>query len=148
MDQPEDALKAVNAAISKCKARERKRLADTSGHVSTHLVLLVSTRRRILRVHLMDYALQKLSSISKQLSDKLATFLRDSLGMLYAAVPVPALRLAAAVFESIYHNRILYAIGGAQSEQKELWESVLHALLSGVLVRPKSDNAPEALALS
>ena len=100
------------------------------------------------KVHLMDYALQKLSSISKQLSDKLATFLRDSLGMLYAAVPVPALRLAAAVFESIYHNRILSAIGGAQSEQKELWESVLHALLSGVLVRPKSDIAPEALALS
>ncbi|RPD70368.1 hypothetical protein L226DRAFT_230828 [Lentinus tigrinus ALCF2SS1-7] len=115
MDDLQDALNAVNTAIAKCKARERKRLTDTSGHVSTHLVLL------------------KLSSISQQLSEKLATFLRHSLGVLYAAVPVPALRLAAAIFESVYHNRILSAIGGGQSDQKELWESVLYALLSGVL---------------
>ncbi|KAI0717578.1 hypothetical protein C8T65DRAFT_737905 [Cerioporus squamosus] len=115
MESPEDALKAVDAAIAKCKVRERKRLSDTSGQVSTHLVLL------------------KLSTISKQLSDKLASFLRDSLGVLYAGVPVPALRLAAAIFESVYHNRILSALGGGQSEQKDLWESVLYALLSGVL---------------
>ncbi|RDX43083.1 hypothetical protein OH76DRAFT_1410522 [Lentinus brumalis] len=115
MEHPEDALKAVDAAIAKCKVRERKRLADTSGQVSTHLVLL------------------KLSTISKQLSDKLASFLRDSLRVLYAGVPVPALRLAAVIFESVYHNRILAALGGGQSEQKDLWESVLYALLSGVL---------------
>ncbi len=90
---------------------------------------------------------QKLSTISKQLSDKLASFLRDSLRVLYAGVPVPALRLAAVIFESVYHNRILAALGGGQSEQKDLWESVLYALLSGVLVSGHVGCCPNPLVL-
>ncbi|KAI0773578.1 hypothetical protein C8Q74DRAFT_1265430 [Fomes fomentarius] len=115
MDGVDSALKTLNSAIAKVKAKERKRLSDAAGHVSTHLVLL------------------RLSTISQQISQKLSSFLRESLGVLYIGVPTSTLQLAAAIFESVYHNRILSALGGTPGDQKELWESVLYALLSGVL---------------
>ncbi len=88
-----------------------------------------------MRVHADKRNMQKLSTISQQISQKLSSFLRESLGVLYIGVPTSTLQLAAAIFESVYHNRILSALGGTPGDQKELWESVLYALLSGVLVR-------------
>ncbi|KAI0751808.1 hypothetical protein C8Q80DRAFT_599396 [Daedaleopsis nitida] len=113
MDDIESALNRLNACIAKTK--DNKRLEDAAAHVSTHLVLL------------------KLSTISAQVSERLSNFLRESLAVLYAAVPDPTLRLAAAIFESVYHNRLLPAIGSPRGDQQALWESLLYALLSGIL---------------
>ncbi len=44
MDGVDSALKKLNSAIAKVKAKERRRLSDAAGHVSTHLVLLVRHR--------------------------------------------------------------------------------------------------------
>ena len=62
--------------------------------------------------------------------------LRGSLAVLYAGRNEHALRVTAAIFEYTYHNRILSAISSSQLEQKDLWEAVLYAMLSGVLVSP------------
>ncbi|KAI0637538.1 hypothetical protein C8Q77DRAFT_373489 [Trametes polyzona] len=115
MEAPAKALKAVHAALSKSKLRDKKRLVDIAGHVSSHLVLL------------------KLSSLSEQVARKLSSFLRESLTILYPVVGLPALQLAGAILESVYHERLLPSIGSLHRDQQDLWESVLHALLAGVL---------------
>ena len=77
---------------------------------------------------------QKLSLVSRQVTEELSSFLRTSLGVLYAGVTIPVLRLVSAIFETVYHDRVLVAMGNGQDEQRGRWESILHALLSGVLV--------------
>ena len=72
--------------------------------------------------------------MSQEIAEKLSCFLRTSLLVLYAGVTLPALQLASAIFESVYHERILSAIGNGQDDQRARWETVLRALLSGVLV--------------
>ncbi|KAJ3009534.1 hypothetical protein NUW54_g2748 [Trametes sanguinea] len=109
------AMRAVEAAVRKKKMKERAHLAEVAGHVSSHLVLL------------------KLQTISAQVSQKLAAFLRESLALLYGGIGLPALVLASSIFRFAYHERLLPTIGNVQREEQRLWESVLHALLAGVL---------------
>ncbi|KAI0640582.1 hypothetical protein C8Q79DRAFT_445049 [Trametes meyenii] len=110
-----EALKAVDAAVSKCKGKEKKRLAEIAGHVSSHLVLL------------------KLHSISQQVAQKLSTFFRESLRILYKGVTLSALHLTSTLFKTIYYECVLPTIGSMQRDQQGIWELVLHALLAGVL---------------
>ncbi|KAI9059054.1 hypothetical protein FKP32DRAFT_1596702 [Trametes sanguinea] len=109
------AMRAVEAAIRKKKMKERAHLAEVAGHVSSHLVLL------------------KLQTISSQVAQKLAAFLRESLALLYGGIGLPALVLASSIFRFAYHERLLPTIGNVQREEQRLWEYVLHALLAGVL---------------
>ncbi|KAI0666118.1 hypothetical protein C8Q78DRAFT_1061541 [Trametes maxima] len=115
MESVFEALREVEAAVSKCKGKEKKRLAEIAGHVSSHLVLL------------------KLHSLSQQVAQKLSTFLRESLRILYKGFTLSALRLASALLQAIYHERVLPAIGSMQRDQQGLWELVLYSLLAGVL---------------
>ncbi|KAH9936855.1 uncharacterized protein BXZ73DRAFT_44898 [Epithele typhae] len=117
MDSVDDALHHLKSSVaqSQLEGRDKKRLADTAAQISTHLVLL------------------KLSPISEQIAENLRSFLRESLRVLYAILPTPSLRLAATIFEAVYHERIFSAITSGQHEQKNRWMSVLYALLSGVL---------------
>ncbi|KAM5540703.1 hypothetical protein V8D89_005734 [Ganoderma adspersum] len=115
MDTVDAAVKLLNSAVSKSGAKNKKLLVEMAGQATTHLVLL------------------KLSSISEQVTEKLCNFFRASFFTLYAGLIVPTLRLVSAIFETVYHERILSAMGSGQAEQKGRWESVLHALLGGVL---------------
>ncbi|KAI1792565.1 hypothetical protein LXA43DRAFT_972482 [Ganoderma leucocontextum] len=115
MDAVDAAIKMLNTAASKRRVKDKKLLVEMAGQASTHLVLL------------------KLSSISGQVTEKLSNFLRTSFFTLYTGLTVPALRLVSAIFESVYHERILSAMASGQEEQKGRWELVLHALLAGVL---------------
>ncbi|KAI0368429.1 hypothetical protein BV20DRAFT_1054014 [Pilatotrama ljubarskyi] len=108
-------LQAVEAAAAKSKSSKADRVAEIAGHISSHLVLL------------------KLQSISEQIVHKLSGLLRESLRTLYDHITLPALRLASAIFQVVYHERLLPTIGNMQREQQGLWEMVLHALLAGVL---------------
>ncbi|CDO76346.1 hypothetical protein BN946_scf185011.g10 [Trametes cinnabarina] len=107
MDLVLEALKSVDAAVRKNKTKEKRRLAEVVGHISSHLVLLIA--------------------------HKLATFLRESLGVLYKGIGLPALQLASSIFRFAYHERLLPTIGSVHREGQHLWEVVLHALLAGVL---------------
>ena len=80
--------------------------------------------------------------MSQQIAENLQVFLRESLRALYTLLPLPVLQLSASIFEFVYHEHILSAIGGVQHEQKERWEAVLYALLSGVLVRLSKCTTP------
>ncbi|KAI0820712.1 hypothetical protein BC628DRAFT_1395979 [Trametes gibbosa] len=126
MDSVTIALKAVDNAVAKKKPMDRKRLVEIAGHVSSHLVLL------------------KLQSLSKAIAGKLSSFLRESLAILYTGVGFPALRLTSSLFQSVYYERLLPTIGNMQKDQQNLWESVLHALLAGVLDYLDAQDSTEA----
>lgn len=135
MDSVTTALRAVDAAVAKKKPKERKRLAEIAGHAASHLVLLVCKCPFRVADENLTF-MQKLQYISPQITRKLSSFLRESLAALYASVGLPALHLASALLQSVYHERLLPTIGNMQRDQQDLWESVLHALLAGLLVSP------------
>ncbi|KAI0352490.1 hypothetical protein OH77DRAFT_1513260 [Trametes cingulata] len=126
MDLVSAALQDVETAVARCKPKDKKRLTEIAGHVASHLVLL------------------KLHSISEQIVRKLSAFLRESLRVLYEHISLPALRLASAIFQAVYYERLLPTIGNLQREQQEFWEMVLHALLAGVLDYLDAHDTKEA----
>ncbi|KAH9887682.1 hypothetical protein C8Q73DRAFT_712867 [Cubamyces lactineus] len=115
MESVYEALKAVQAAVTKVKTKEKIHLTETVAQLSSQLVLL------------------KLQMLSNKVADKLSKFLRDSFSALYTCIELPALHLASCVFKFTYHERLLPAIGTIQREQQYLWERVLYGLLAGIL---------------
>ncbi|OBZ66573.1 hypothetical protein A0H81_13373 [Grifola frondosa] len=133
MSAVEAALALLDKEISNLKGKEKTTLAETSAQVSSHLVLLKS------------------STISEQAVQKLSKCFREHLLRLYSAFLLPSLQFAAAIFERIYHEKVLAALGNQQQEQKILWETVLYALLSGILdLLDSNDNndVKDAIALA
>lgn len=53
----------------------------------------------------------------------------------YKAFPQPTLEFSAVLYRAIFDGKITAEGRAGRKEQKDLWESVLNALLSGILVR-------------
>ena len=66
---------------------------------------------------------------------RLGERLRKPLLPVYSACPQLALKFAAILAQELYDSRILTEFTAGRNEQKLLWNGVLDALLSGVLVR-------------
>lgn len=64
--------------------------------------------------------------------------LRDPLVPIYCMCPRPALRLASAIFEWVYSEKIEVTVRKQVYEEKVHWENVLCALVSGILVSKTS----------
>ncbi|CCL98019.1 uncharacterized protein FIBRA_00012 [Fibroporia radiculosa] len=109
------ALAELKKTVEKSRVKGKKSYTETVNHCASHLVLLNQ------------------SKITPKSSIKLADSFRKSFIPVYAGFPLPSLQLVAALFHTIYHEKVLPALGEQLQEQKMLWEEVLNSLLSGVL---------------
>ena len=72
--------------------------------------------------------------LSKEAANKLSKCLRERLAHIYGAFPQQGIELAAALCKTLYETKILTEFTAGNQEQKLLWDNVMNALLSGVLV--------------
>lgn len=73
--------------------------------------------------------------LSQEAANKLSKCLRERLIPVYTAFPQHSLDFAAELCRMLYETKILTEFTAGKHDQKQLWDSVLNALLSGVLVR-------------
>jgi hypothetical protein len=67
--------------------------------------------------------------------DKLSMLLRRPFGELYSTHPGTALRLSAAIFATIIHDRVVTLRKDMNSQSGDNWEQLAVVLLAGVQVR-------------
>lgn len=95
--------------------------------------------------HLMTIRLQqKSSSISPDASAKLGGCLRKQLLPVYKAFPQPTLEFSGVLYQAIFDDKVTAEGRAGRKDQKDLWESVLNALLSGILVRTTAYDSKSA----
>ncbi|KZT66523.1 hypothetical protein DAEQUDRAFT_452942 [Daedalea quercina L-15889] len=107
----ETSLQVLKKAISRSKLKDKRIHAAAVQQVSSLIAVepAEDTKRKLLKI------------------------LRQSLMPIYSAYPLPALQWASTLFHTVYHEKVLAALGKQLPEEKREWEDVLTSLLSGVL---------------
>lgn len=79
--------------------------------------------------------------MSSDASGKLSGIFRRQLPLLYTAFPQLSLALTAILCQTIYEEKILKDFTAGKLSDESPWQSVLNALLAGVLVSLRLDFA-------
>ncbi|THH32971.1 hypothetical protein EUX98_g1222 [Antrodiella citrinella] len=128
MEEITSAFEELKKTCSKKRGKGKKQLALAINQTEP-LIGLLST-----------------SSLSLPESEKLVQQLRRPLQLAYTSFPQVALQFCARLADYLYNNKILAEYTAGRHDQRAQWESVLYALLSGVLDYYE-DNEGHYLAL-